>query len=162
MPFKTLKVVDFDKELFDWTTKIKDDEIAFVIDDIEKIVYVWNGQNVSMLRKYKGGTLATKIKSAYQFYGFKTITVNQGEETGPLRAEVDALLAGTGTGLSEEEVDTLKPVSTTGATAEAISAVPRIDYKAKSQELEEALEAEKQASEALKNDVTALKEDMNA
>ncbi|MFX0098550.1 MAG: hypothetical protein ACFFCS_03145 [Candidatus Hodarchaeota archaeon] len=157
MPYKTLKVTDFDKELFDWTTKINEDEIAFVIDDIEKIVYVWNGQKVSMMKKYKGGTLATKVKAAYQFYGFKTITVNQGEETGPLRAEVDALLAGTGTELSDVELDTLQPIATTTTSAEAIAAVPRIDYKAKSQELEEALEAEKNKSESLKEEMEALK-----
>ena len=158
MPFKTLIVANFDKEEFDWTTKIDDSDIAFIIDDIEKIVYVWNGQKVSMLKKYKGGTLATKVKSSYQFYGFKTIIVNQGEETGPLRAEVDALLAGSGAALSDDELENLKPIASGSFTVEAIDAVPRIDYKVKSQELEEAFEAEKKNSEKLKDEMDAFPE----
>ncbi|HME56677.1 MAG TPA: hypothetical protein VKM55_31035 [Candidatus Lokiarchaeia archaeon] len=102
MPFKTLRVTDLEKETFDYTTQITDDEIAFIISEPEKTIFVWNGQKASMVQKYKAGTLATKIKSLYHFYGFKTQTVNQGEEIGALREEVESLLQGSGTGAGEE------------------------------------------------------------
>lgn len=102
MPFKTLKVLDLEKETFEYTTQISDDEIAFIISESEKTIYVWNGQKASMVKKYKGGTLATKIKSLYHFYGFKTQTVNQGEEIGALREEVENLLQGSGTSAGEK------------------------------------------------------------
>nr|MDO8087139.1 hypothetical protein [Candidatus Sigynarchaeum springense] len=105
MPFKTLIVTDYEKETFDWTNKISENEIAFVISDLDKIVYVWNGQKVSNVKKYKGGTLATKIKSLYMLYGYRTITVNQGEEIGSLKAEIGLLLEGKGTLPAEEPIN---------------------------------------------------------
>lgn len=109
--FKTLIVKDYDTETFDWTSKVSDDEIAFIISETDKTVYAWYGQRASNMKKYKGGTLATKIKSLYQFYGFKTATVNQGEETGGLKEEIGKLLQGAGTSLSEKERESLKPVA---------------------------------------------------
>jgi len=118
MPFKTLIVTDLEKETFDYTTKVNDDDIAFIISEGDKIIYVWNGQRASNVKKYKGGTLATKIKSLYHFYGFKTQTVNQGEEIGALREEVDSLLQGTGTSAGEEvEAPATKPVAPIAARA---------------------------------------------
>jgi hypothetical protein len=102
MTYRTLTITNMDRETFDWTTKISENDIAFIISDSDKVVYVWNGQKASNVKKYKGGTLATKIKSLYQLYGYKTTTVNQGEEVGSLKAEIGNLLAGHGTAVTEE------------------------------------------------------------
>ncbi|MBD3188373.1 hypothetical protein GF325_16175, partial [Candidatus Bathyarchaeota archaeon] len=119
MPFKTLIVKDFDEGSFKWTGEITDGDIGFIVDEASRIIYVWNGNKASMIKKYKAGTFATKIKSLYQFYGFKTVVINQGEETGELLAEINKLLAGNGTLPSEDELESLKP-----------TAAPEIDPRA--------------------------------
>nr|MDO8115705.1 hypothetical protein [Candidatus Sigynarchaeota archaeon] len=111
LTFKTLVVKSFENETFDWSNKVTEDEIAFIVDEADRIIYVWIGQNTSIVKKYKGGTLATKIKSQYQFYGFKTQTVNQGEETGSLKEEVARLLGGKGSAPSESEKAAKAPVA---------------------------------------------------
>ncbi len=102
--------------MFDWSNKISDDEIAFVVGESDKVIYVWIGQNTSIVKKYKGGTLATKIKSQYQFYGFRTQTINQGEETGALKEEIAKLLGGQGSALSEKEKSSHVPIATQVST----------------------------------------------
>lgn len=97
-------VTNYEKETFDWTTKISDNEIAFIIADADKVVYVWNGQKASNVKKYKGGTMATKIKSLYQLYGFRTSTINQGEEVGTLKTEIENLLEGKGSAPVEDAI----------------------------------------------------------
>ena len=58
-------------------------------------------------QEIQGRTLSTKIKSQYQFYGFKTITVNQGEEKGALKEEVGRLLE---TGMHQMSLAETDPV----------------------------------------------------
>ncbi|MHA1998089.1 MAG: hypothetical protein ACTSU9_08220 [Promethearchaeota archaeon] len=154
MPFKTLLVKDFDSETFQWVSQINDGDIAFVIDEAAKTIYVWNGNRASMIKKYKAGTLATKIKSLYQFYGFKTVVLHQGEETGDLLAEINKLLEGKGTELSADEKASLKPVgaaSTAPIVQKSVSKPEPIPEKPKVDESEliavkEELETEKKKS----------------
>ncbi|MHA1700526.1 MAG: hypothetical protein ACTSWN_16935 [Promethearchaeota archaeon] len=159
MTYKTLIVTDFDEETFDWTTKIAEEDIAFIIDDGEKVIYVWNGRRASHIKKYKAGTLATKIKSLYQYYGFKTEVINQGEEMGPLKAEIDKLLEGKGTPVSEDYKATHRPISTSALLKKAVTAIPSREVptppkmvvgeprKSRIMELEEELEKEKKKSQ---------------
>ncbi|MEX2684427.1 MAG: hypothetical protein Q6373_022845 [Candidatus Sigynarchaeota archaeon] len=150
-----------------------------MISDSDKVVYVWNGQKASNVKKYKGGTLATKIKSLYQLYGFKTQTVNQGEEIGALKAEIDLLLEGKGTLPPDESIKA--PAKVAPLPAERISrpgpashAAPVRAARAESVEvrpapapgkdlrvgqLEAELEEEKKKSQ---HKVAKLKEEMDA
>nr|MDO8113918.1 hypothetical protein [Candidatus Sigynarchaeota archaeon] len=126
MPFKTLMVQDYDKETFEYTAKIAEDEIAFIISDSDKTVFVWNGQKASKFKLYKGGTLATKIKSLYHLYGFKTLTVNQGEEVGVLKTEITNLLQGRGTKASDEEKGPSKAAAAVSEHALTRAAQPAV------------------------------------
>ncbi len=173
MTYRTLIITDLDRETFDWTTKISESEIAFIISDSDKIVYVWNGQKASNVKKYKGGTLATKIKSLYQLYGFKTQTVNQGEEVGTLKAEIGNLLTGKGTSAPEESKGQPKPAPTVSERATRPAPVARAAHVEKTEasifaapstgtqlkELENELENEKKKSA---HKYTKLKEEMDA
>ncbi|MBN2151002.1 MAG: hypothetical protein JW839_06140 [Candidatus Lokiarchaeota archaeon] len=172
------------QETFDWTTKISEDEVAFIVSDADKVVYVWNGQKASNVQKYKGGTLATKIKSLYQLYGYRTSTLNQGEEVGSLKAEIENLLGGKGTPPGEETAK--GPPKAAPLAAERVSrpapapvshaaparaahvesvASPRVPEPAadrRVEELEAELESEKKKSQhklaKLKEDADAAKE----
>ncbi|MHA1699653.1 MAG: hypothetical protein ACTSWN_12485 [Promethearchaeota archaeon] len=97
MTFRTLIIKDYRTDLVDWTTKIEDTDVAFIIDDARKVINVWNGKNASMINKYKAGMIAFQIKSKYNFYAYKIVIVNQGEESGPLKVEVEKLLKNQGT-----------------------------------------------------------------
>ena len=119
LPYKTLIVKDFEEEIFDRTSEITENDIAFIISEAERIIYSWNGQHTSILKKYKAGTLSTKIKSQYQFYGFKTITVNQGEEKGALKEEVGRLLE---TGMHQMSLAETNPVEVVEPAAVAAPA----------------------------------------
>ncbi|MHA1791802.1 MAG: hypothetical protein ACTSVI_04095 [Promethearchaeota archaeon] len=161
MGFKTLIVKDFDTGTFEWTDTITDGDIAYLIDNSSKIIYVWHGNRASMIKKYKAGTLATKIKSQYQFYGYKTEVINQGEETGELLDEINNLLDGKGHLPSDDELEALKPVEVdktltpTAAVKEKKVVEPKIDQV---KELEEELEKEKKKSA---HKIAKLKEEMD-
>ena len=158
MAFKTLTVVDYDKETFEYTTKIADNEIAFIISELDKIVYVWTGHRASMIKKYKAGTLATKIKSLFHFYGYKTQTVKQGEETGELQEEVEKLLRGEGTpaeketGLSKEEAEAKE---TPAVDVEQMKS----DYEAKIKALEAEMDKLQANYDALKSSIDDVTSD---
>ncbi|HME51112.1 MAG TPA: hypothetical protein VKM55_02735 [Candidatus Lokiarchaeia archaeon] len=153
MAFKTLAVVDYEEESFEYTTKISDDEIAFIISDQDKTIYVWTGQNASMIKKYKAGTLATKIKSSFHYYGYKTQTVKQGEETGDLQAEVDNLLQGQGTPAVVEA-----GLSTEASEAAGMASTGQIkaDYETRIKDLEADMDKLQADNDALKASIDAV------
>lgn len=113
MGFKTLIVKNYGDgtggESFQWTPIIDEGDIAFVMDDSNRILYVWHGVKASMIKRYKAGMLAPKVKSQYQLYSFKTIVVAQDEEPEDLKQEIAKLLDGEGNMPSEEELISLKP-----------------------------------------------------
>lgn len=152
MAFKTLTVVDYDKETFEYKTEISDDEIAFIISEEDKAVYVWTGQNASIIKKYKAGTLATKIKSLFHFYGYKTQIVKQGEETGNLKEEVENLLQGQGTPAGEDAGLSTKGVETAAGATEQLKA----EYETKIKALEEELNKLQTDNDALKGSIDAV------
>nr|MDO8113909.1 hypothetical protein [Candidatus Sigynarchaeota archaeon] len=119
MTFKTLIIKDLEHNLFDWATKITDGDVAFIIDQDSKVIYVWNGQRTSMIKKYESGVIAPKLKSVLQLYPFKITIVEQGEEKNELKAEVEKLLNGEGTPVGNEERDSLASAIESLAAARA-------------------------------------------
>jgi uncharacterized small protein (DUF1192 family) len=171
--YKTLIVKDYNKETFDWTPEITENDIAFIISESEKTIYAWIGQRASIHKKYKAGTLSTKIKSQYQLYGFKTMTVNQGEEIGALKEEVERLQSGSGTMPTEEELVASKAPSAAQKPSPRAAAKPAAPAKAgkvvatpsgggafevKNKQLQADLDAEKKKSQQLSAENEELKE----
>ncbi|MBN2149906.1 MAG: hypothetical protein JW839_00540, partial [Candidatus Lokiarchaeota archaeon] len=107
MPFKTLFIRDAERNIFDWTTKMTDGDVVFIIDSDRAVIYVVNGSRTSMMKKYEAGVIAPKLKSVLQLYAYKIEVVDQGEGPAELKAEVERLLQGEGTPISPEEGDGL-------------------------------------------------------
>nr|MDO8085857.1 hypothetical protein [Candidatus Sigynarchaeum springense] len=184
MPFKTLFIRDVERNIFDWTTKITDGDIAYVIDSDKAILYVFNGSRTSMMKKYEAGVIAPKIKSVLQLYPYKIMVIDQGEGPAELKVEVEKLLQGEGTPVPEEErknlesaIESLTSVKADNGTelagvemkAEAGIAVKHEDDKAKREgqeqrfkELEATNEQLMAENQVVKNENDALKKELDA
>jgi carnitine O-acetyltransferase len=160
MPFRTLFIRDLERNIFDWTTKITDGDVAFIIDQDRTVLYVFNGSRTSMLKKYEAGVIAPKIKSALQLYPYKIVVIDQGEEPGELKAEIDNLLRGEGTPIPEEERGNLASAVETLAAVKADSAAgPTGDEKAAGVEIAAKLEGYKAKKETFQGEIASIKED---
>ncbi|MFX0100213.1 MAG: hypothetical protein ACFFCS_11580 [Candidatus Hodarchaeota archaeon] len=176
MGFKTLLVKDFEDETFEWSPIVNEGDIAFIIDDVNRTLYVWHGIKSSMVKRYKAGMLAPKVKSQCQLYSYTTVVVAQGEEPEDLREEIDKLLKGEGELPSEEEQLSLIPsdgeptvvselrgptvLDKLDVTVEKLETEPP-ESSARVEELEEENEKLSAELEGLKKELVAIKVQMD-
>jgi hypothetical protein len=160
MPFKTLFIKDVEHNIFDWTVKITDGDVAFIIDQDNKVLYVFNGSRTSMIKKYEAGAIAPKIKSVLQLYPFKISVIDQGEGPSELKLEIDQLLRGEGTPIPAQERDNMASAVESLASVKAEGAVGlKGDEKMVDVGIAAKHEGDKAKKERMQGETVSIKED---
>ena len=80
---------DEEKDDFQEISKIKKDDVIFVVLHDEKKVLVWQGSESPRMKRYKAGMKVTSLISAKQLYGFKHEVVLEGDESSDLQKFLD-------------------------------------------------------------------------
>ena len=87
--FMTMYLYDEETDKFQEISKVKNDDVAFLVFHDEKKVIVWQGGQSPRMKRYKAGMKVTSLISEMQLYGYRHEVVAEGDESNKVKAFLD-------------------------------------------------------------------------